>query len=107
MAKKIQLDAQIRSNLHGIIHDFPRVMDKTVEVNKDRNILVDDLCALIARLPMNTEQVKKLYVAITNRMDSRVCFRCARSKPTLGGGYVYPENDMSKPTRFVCKECNV
>jgi hypothetical protein len=106
-AKKVVADSTLRGNLHGILREFDSIMKPSVEISKDRDILVDDLSALIRRLPMNNEQVKKLYDAITARMESKTCYKCARLKPVLGGGYTYPGNDMSKPKRFICKECNV
>jgi len=107
MPKNVVTDGTLRANLHGILREFKDVLEPTVEISKDRDILIDDLSALIRRLPMNGEQIGKLYVAITGRMESKNCYKCARLKPTLGGGYTYPNNDMSKPKRFVCKECNV
>jgi inhibitor of KinA sporulation pathway (predicted exonuclease) len=70
-----------------------------------RDVVVNDMCDLIRRIPLEDEQIRALYDAILTRLISKVCYRCAQLKPVLYGDKIWPDGDMSKPKRFVCKEC--
>jgi hypothetical protein len=102
---KVQHDIDIRRNLSSILKEFGAIMTPTVVVSSERQKLVEDIAALLDRLPMNKEQVALIYEAICRRMISKVCYKCARLRPMIDGVYIWHDGDMSKPKRFVCGEC--
>lgn len=102
---RIQPDGEIQENLHDIMRKFPDVGNPDVKISMDRQKLVEDIALLMRKLPMNTEQVKLVYEAITARMKSKSCYVCARLKPVLGGELKWVDGDMSKPKRWVCEDC--
>lgn len=50
-------------------------------------------------------EIRMLYEAIISKMRSKMCFKCAKLKPEMGGALTFPDGDMSKPKRFVCGDC--
>jgi len=60
---------------------------------------------VIRRSHLTTEEILGLYQAVTSRMVNKTCFKCGRLKLEIEGAKVWPDGDMSKPKRFMCKDC--
>src|SRR5262245_18178692 len=102
---KINEDKVVRSNLGQIVKGVPDLLDGSVQVSIEREKLCSDMADLIRRLPLSEKQDKILYDAISARYQHRNCYKCLKLKCVLGGEWVYPDGDLSKPKRFVCGEC--
>jgi hypothetical protein len=102
---KIIADATFRERLARIQQEFPEVIDPQVAVSTSRDALIDDLSRLIHRMPMTTEQACILKEAVDSKFVSKTCARCLKVKPEIDGIKMHIDGDLSKPKRFVCKEC--
>jgi len=68
--------------------------------------IVKDLVDLLKAMPLSDAQVEALFLAISNRRPHRVCDKCKRLKPTVGGEWaIHPSLDLSMPRTFICWEC--
>jgi hypothetical protein len=105
-AKSTVDSTSLRGRLNYIFEKHPQIFNGEVKVLADRDQLVEDLCVLIARLPASSDQIAKLYRAVTGKMISKTCNRCLKLKPVVDGVYQYPGGDLSKPKQFICGDCN-
>jgi hypothetical protein len=48
-----------------------------------KEVVVDDMAAIIKRMPFTDEEIKKLYDAIMYRIPSKQCVRCGESTPIV------------------------
>src|SRR5262245_22321221 len=103
---KVQTDKSVRDNLDKIVRENPDILRPDVTVSVQRGQLCKDIADLISRLPLTEEQGKVIFDAISARFKHKNCYRCLKLKCILGGKYVYPDGDMTKPKRFMCGDCS-
>lgn len=75
------------------------------QVRVKRRTFVDRIIEAVRSAPFTAEELKELKAAVENRFVSKTCFRCGKIKVVVDGELVWPDGDMSKPKRFVCKDC--
>ena len=102
---KYQEDRSVRDNLARIIESHPDILRPEIKVTIERDRLCQDIADLIRRLPLTEQQGRVLYEAISGRYKNKTCFKCLKLRCELGGRYVFPDGDMSKPKRFICEDC--
>ena len=98
-------DAEISRNLKEILSHYPDITNTDVNISAARDQLIENLTSLIMRLPLNQQQGKKLYDAVTARYHHKTCYKCLKLKCVLNGTYTYPGGNLSGQKRFVCGEC--
>lgn len=67
--------------------------------------MVAQMVEIIEQMPLTAEDVRAVYKAITGRMINKTCYFCGHLKPEVEGEMRWPDGDMSKPKRFLCKDC--
>ena len=70
-----------------------------------RKQVIMDMADLIRKMPLESEDIRVLYTAITNRMTHKTCCKCGKLKLETEGELIWLDGDMSKPKRFVCGDC--
>lgn len=76
-----------------------------VEVQRSKDEIVNDMCDLIRRIPLKTDQIRALYDSISARLMSKTCYSCGKLDLEIEGSFTYPSGDLSKPKQFICKRC--
>lgn len=82
---------------------------ETFNPAKTRDYKPDDIvrmiCDAIRQTNLSDEQVKTIHIAAEQRLRAVTCFVCGKLKPQMLGTYQFIDGDLSKPKRFVCKQC--
>lgn len=82
-----------------------RPPDVDVEVQRSKEEIVNDMCDLIRRIPLKTDQIRALYDSVSARLISKTCHSCGKFGLEIEGSFIYPGGDLSKPKQFICRRC--
>lgn len=94
---------EVYSGLDGPASAYAN-LGKKVDRQIPKDIIVKDLVDLLRAMPLSDTQVEELFLAISNRVRHKVCDKCMKLKPVVGGKWE-AKLDLSKPKSFTCKEC--
>jgi hypothetical protein len=85
--------------------DFKDLVQQSKHVPVPIRQHIQHVIQVVRTTYLTDEEIRGLYSAVTSRMVNKTCSSCGKLKLGIEGSYTYIDGDMSKPKRFVCKEC--
>ena len=66
---------------------------------------VHETAEAMRRMNLSVPEIRLLYDSICSRLVHKNCQKCGRLKLEIEGRMSWTDGDMSKPKRFICKDC--
>ena len=82
-----------------------RLLQESRPVSMPKAELVAQMIKQIRSIGLTSDEVLGLYTAITGRMKWKTCAICLKAKLEIEGKMIFLNGDLSRPKRFVCKDC--